>query len=256
ESDWQRLQALRQDGSVSEFDEEHAQSRRLTTRAAAEAEARQLELARNQVQYTVLRASIGGVVTGLRFESGQVVAAGQPVIAIANEGEPEIVADVPENHLEAFKTARYKAMLASTPDESFEVVLRELSAQAAAQTRTYRARLKPATTRQLPLGATATLVAETAATDTQTAIIPAAAITQIQGQAAVWAAQPDAGTSTATVDLVTVTIHGYRNDDVLITGPAAGSLVVTAGVQKMAPGLRVALSGTAQGITVSQKAAP
>jgi hypothetical protein len=30
---------------------------------------------------------------------------------------------------------------------------------------------------------------------------------------------------------------------VLVSGPAAGELVVTAGVQKMAPGLRVALPG-------------
>ena len=100
ESDWRRLQALKLDGSVSDSDEEHAQSESLTARAAAEAETRKLELARNQVKYTVLRASGSGVVTALRFEVGQVVAAGQPVIAIANEGEPEIVIDVPEDHLD------------------------------------------------------------------------------------------------------------------------------------------------------------
>ena len=60
---------------------------------------------------------------------GQVVAAGQPVIAIANESEPEIVMDVPEARLEAFKSARYVAWLANEPDEKFEVVLRELSAR-------------------------------------------------------------------------------------------------------------------------------
>ncbi len=38
-------------------------------------------------------------------------------------------------------------------------------------------------------------------------------------------------------------MHGYRNDEVLVSGPPAGELVVTAGVQKMAPGLRVALPG-------------
>jgi hypothetical protein len=40
-------------------------------------------------------------------------------------------------------------------------------------------------------------------------------------------------------------VHGYRNDEVLVSGPPAGELVVTAGVQKMAPGLRVALPGVA-----------
>jgi hypothetical protein len=37
-------------------------------------------------------------------------------------------------------------------------------------------------------------------------------------------------------------VRAYRNDDVLIAGPKAGDLVVAAGVQKMAPGLRVALA--------------
>lgn len=255
ESDANRLQALRVDGSVSASDEEHAQSNLRTARAAAEAEARQLELARNQVQYTTLRASIAGVVTSLRFESGQVVAAGQPIIAIANEHEPEIVADVPENHLQAFKTARYQASLASAPGETFEVVLRELSAQAATQTRTYRARLKPAVPRQLPLGATATLIAEHKAEGTQVATIPAAALTQSQGQPAVWAVRADAGAATGSVELLQVKVHAYLSDEVMVSGPPAGTLVVTAGVQKMAPGLRVTLPGVAKAPATGQEAA-
>ncbi len=254
ESDWNRLQALETDGSVSATDEEHAQSNLLTARAAAEAEARQFELTSNQLKYTVLRAPIGGVVTNLSFEMGQVIAPGQPVIAIANEGEPEIVVDVPEDHLEAFKTARYQASLASAPKDVFDVELRELSAQASRQTRTYRARLKPATPRRLPLGATATLIAQRTATGTPVAVIPASAITQHEGQPAVWAAQADDSGSTGTVDLVRVAIHGYRNDEVLVSGPADGLRVVTAGVQKMAPGLRVALPGAVPSVTVSQSA--
>lgn len=254
ESDWQRLQALKLDGSVSAAEEERAQSSLLAARAAAAAEARQLELARNQVEYTVLRAPIDGVVTSLRFEIGQVVAPGQPVIAIANEGDAEIIADIPENHLEAFKTAQYKVSLARAPDEYFDVVLRELSAQAASQTRTYRARLRPATARLLPLGATATVVAEHGSTGTPAAALPAAAITQSQGQPAVWIALPEESGATATVELVNITVHGYRNDEVLVSGPPAGTLVVTAGVQKMAPGLRVTLSGATNTLIATREA--
>ena len=49
-----------------------------------------------------------------------------------------------------------------------------------------------------------------------------------------------------TVAPMPVSVHGYRNDEILVSGPAAGALVVTAGVQKMAPGLRVALPATRQ----------
>jgi len=158
ESDRQRLEALKKDGSVSPSDEEKARSNAQTTRATAEADARKLDLARNRLEYTTLRASQDGVVTSVKFEVGQVVAEGQPVVSIAKEAEPEIVVNVPEDDLAAFKNSRYEAWLASAPDQKFDVVLRELSPQAAAQTRTFRARMKPSSPRPLPLGATATLV--------------------------------------------------------------------------------------------------
>lgn len=245
ESDWQRLSELKKNGSVSASHEEQAHSTLLTARAAAQAEARQFELARNQVNYTQLRAPISGVVTALRMETGQVVAAGQPVITLANEGKPEIVADIPENRLAEFKAARYKAALATAPERYFAVELRELSAQASAQTRTYRARLKPVEPRALPLGATATLIAERTDEGTRVATLPATALTQEQGAPAVWTVQQDGKGNTGTVKLVKVAIQGYRSDEVLVSGPAEGTLVVTAGVQKMAPGLRVALPASA-----------
>ena len=254
ESDRKRLDALKTDGSVSVSDNEKARTAHETASASAEAAARQLELARNRFKYTVLRASRSGVVTAVRFEVGQVVAEGQPVVSIANDGEPEIVADVPEDHLAVFKTSRYKAWLASAPEQTFEVALRELSPQAAAQTRTFRARLKPVTPRPLPLGATATLVVERQVGEAPAAVIPASAITQNNGQPAVWVVHPAGSESAATVDLINVSVHGYRNDEVLVSGPPAGELVVTAGVQKMAPGLRVALPEAARNAETKQVA--
>ena len=41
-------------------------------------------------------APYAGVVTALRFERGQVVTEGQPVLSLARDGEREIVADLPE----------------------------------------------------------------------------------------------------------------------------------------------------------------
>jgi RND family efflux transporter MFP subunit len=240
-SDRARLAALKLDGSVSASDEERAESNARTSSAAAEADAKRLDLARNRLAYTVLRASQAGVITAVRFEVGQVVAEGQPVVSIANQGEPEIVVDVPEDQLEAFKTARYKASLARAPEEVFDVTLRELSPQAAAQTRTYRARLKPAAARSLPLGATATLFVQFETQSASVAPIPSAALTQSGAQPAVWIVRRPSGAQPASVQLTPVTVHGYRNDDVLVSGPQAGDIVVTAGVQKMAPGLHVML---------------
>ena len=242
QSDHRRLDELKGDGSVSPSDEEKAQSNAQTTRAVAEADARKLELARNRLEYTVLRASQDGVVTGLKLEVGQVVAEGQAMVSVAKAIEPEIVVHVPEDQLSVFKSSRYKATLTSAPGEPFEVVLRELSPQAASTTRTFRARLKPAMPRELPLGASATLAVERRATsEAQVAAIPASALTQNKGQPAVWIVRRKGPEPLGTVDLSNVLVQGYRNDLALVSGPRAGALVVTAGVQKMSPGLKVAL---------------
>ncbi len=254
ESDRKRLNALKTDGSVSPSDDEKAQSNAQTTRATAEADARKLDLARNRLEYTTLRASQDGVITSVKFEVGQVVAEGQPIVSIAKEAEPEIVVNVPEDGLAAFKNSRYKAWLASAPDQLFDVVLRELSPQAAAQTRTFRARLKPAEPRPLPLGATATLVVERPTSQNAVAAIPAAAITQNKGQPAVWVVRREGTDATAKVELIGVSVQGYRSDEVLVSGPQAGELVVTAGVQKMAPGLKVARPGLAANVDGKQVA--
>jgi RND family efflux transporter MFP subunit len=252
DSDRQRLNALKGDGSVSPSEDEKAQSHAQTTRAAAEADARKLDLAHNRLEYTTLRASQDGVVTGVKFEVGQVVAEGQPIVSIAKEVEPEIVVNVPEDQLTAFKASRYKAALTSAPDQAFDVVLRELAPQAVSTTRTFRARLKPATPRPLPLGASARLIVERPAADTPAAAIPASAITQNKGAPAVWLVHRAGTDPVGTVALTNVVVHAYRNDDVLISGPQPGELVVTAGVQKMAPGLKVALPGAASNVDMKQ----
>jgi hypothetical protein len=56
------------------------------------------------------------------------------------------------------------------------------------------------------------------------------------------------------VDLLDVTVHGYRNDEVLVSGPQPGERVVTAGVQKMAPGLKVALPDATSHVETKQAA--
>jgi len=131
-------------------------------------------------------------------------------------------------------------------------VLRELSPQAASTTRTFRARLKPATPRPLPLGASATLVVDRPIADNATATIPATAITQNKGEPAVWVVRREGTEMVGTVQLLAVSVYAYRNDEVLVSGPSAGQLIVTAGVHKMAPGLKVAFPDATSNLEAKQ----
>ncbi|OYV86820.1 MAG: hypothetical protein B7Z73_11095, partial [Planctomycetia bacterium 21-64-5] len=56
---------------------------------------RQLSLARDQLNYTELHADADGVITDIRMEVGQVIAAGQTVASLAHTAETEIVVNVP-----------------------------------------------------------------------------------------------------------------------------------------------------------------
>jgi hypothetical protein len=82
-------------------------------------------------------------------------------------------------------------------------------------------------------------------TSVSVAAVPATALTQSGGQPALWVVTPVGKDPVGVVELVQVAVLGYRNDEVLVSGPQAGALVVTAGVQKMASGLKVALPGAA-----------
>ena len=87
ESDWERMRALKGDGSVSDSDEEHAKSDAQTAHAAAKAEGAHSSNSRatgSSTRCCALRAAAWS--PNVRFEVGQVVAAGQPVVADRRRG--------------------------------------------------------------------------------------------------------------------------------------------------------------------------
>jgi hypothetical protein len=87
-------------------------------------------------------------------------------------------------------------------------------------------------------------MAERVMTDVSVAAVPATALTQSSGQPALWVVTPAGKDPVGIVELEHVAVWGYRKDEVLVSGPKAGVLVVTAGVQKMTSGLKVALPVT------------
>ena len=58
-----------------------------------------LAVARNQAEYTTLRADHAGVITAISAEAGQVVTAGQAIATLARDGATEVEIAVPENRV-------------------------------------------------------------------------------------------------------------------------------------------------------------
>jgi multidrug efflux system membrane fusion protein len=235
EADLRRFSELRAKNFISqaEFDRRAAQA--LQAREQAAAARAQASQAANQVGYTVLAAPHGGIITALEAEAGQVLAAGQTVARLARPEELEVAVSVPEHRLQAFRAAgEYEVRLWSMPERTYRGRLRELSPVADAASRTYAARIAVGgEDRSLAIGMTAEL--RVRAVGESRAQVPVSAVFHRNGKPAVWIVENG---RVRLADVVPGQIHG--NAVGIESGLRAGERIVTAGVNRLEDGQRVA----------------
>jgi len=197
-----------------------------------------LTLARNRLSYCELIADSDGVILSLAAEKGQVVAEGQVVARLAQEGEREAVVSLPENQVGPTASARAKIALWSAAGRSYPAVLRELAPIADPITRTYLARFTIQNAdAKVVLGMTAT-VHLTPADSLPGFVLPLSSLGRAGDRPAVWIVER----STGALSLAPVTVREYRQDSVVLTsGVKPGQWVVTAGVQKLDVNMTVRL---------------
>ncbi|KFL37352.1 efflux RND transporter periplasmic adaptor subunit [Arenimonas donghaensis] len=213
---------------------------RVSQHEAAQARVRQAraqaDVSVNQATYAVLRAPADGVIAQRLAEAGQVVAAGQTVFVLAEDGEREVAISVPERDARAFSVGRPLLVeLWSRPDQRFPGALREISPSADPQARTYAARVsfEPGDT-PVDLGQSARVYANGG--DQAVLTVPLSAVHEKDGEAALWVLDP----ADATVHLRPVALGAYGEDRVPVTqGLAAGEWVVAAGVHLLLEGQRI-----------------
>lgn len=193
----------------------------------------------NQAGYTTLVADVDGVVTAIDAEAGQVVAAGVPVLRIAQAGEMDVVIGIPEDKVGSIRKMKdIRVRMWANPTESITAKLRELSPIADPVTRTYTAKLAlPLTAKDIRLGMTAVV---TFVTKNPNAMIklPMTALFQDKNVTSVWIVD------NGTVKLVPVQLADSSGSDVLLaSGVSIGQTVVTAGVNLLKPGQKVSILG-------------
>jgi RND family efflux transporter MFP subunit len=200
------------------------------------ARARQIQASEN-LGYTELKADNDGVITAIGADPGQVVSAGQMVVRLAQPGEREAVFNIAEGAFKKRPTdPTVTVHLVSNPQIETAGKVRYISPQADPATRTYTVRVSlPDAPPQMRLGAN--VVGTVMLDQGQTVSIPGSALFQKDGKPAVWLVEKD-----STVQLKPITVQRYQGDSVVVgDGLAQGDVVVTAGVQKLLPGQKVAL---------------
>jgi RND family efflux transporter MFP subunit len=237
-----RQQQLVKNGwtSVADFDE--ARQKLESTQGQIDAAQAQLRTAQEELSYTVLTADGPGVVTKKGAEPGEVVQAGKMIVQVARQGPRDAVFDVPEQIIRnGPRDPLVEIALTNDPSVRATGRVREVSPQADATTRTWQVKVGIIDPPQaMQLGSTVTGSIKLAAPPGVE--LPASALTEANGQPAVWLVDPQSHT----VTLREVDVSRYDPGSVVISkGLENGDVVVTAGVQMLHPGQIVRLLGAA-----------
>lgn len=233
----ERYTDLYKKGFISKAEFERRRNEFNVAKARLDQAQAQLSVTENQTGYTEIVADHAGVVTAIPIEVGQVVAAGQTVMKLARTDDREVVISIPENRLAELGAARTIAIsLWADPEKAYTGKVREISPSADPVTRTYAAKISVLDAdAAMKLGMTANVYLKGVA-QAASVMLPATALFQDNGHAAVWLVDK----KTSQVKLVPVEVGGYVEDRVaVISGLNPGDIVVRAGVHKLFAGEKV-----------------
>ncbi|MFV8781468.1 efflux RND transporter periplasmic adaptor subunit [Microbulbifer sp. SA54] len=222
---------------VSESQFEAIQTRFDSSAAQLSHAQSQLDVAENQVGYATLKAPRDGIIARRMVDSGQIVAAGQSVFALAADGEREVRIDLPEQDFTRFAVGQMVTLeLWSRPDMPFTGQIRELSPAADPNLRTFEARIAFDNHQvQAELGQSARVFVQSPSTSGRLSV-PMAAVTADDGQAYVWALDPQS----LTLQKVSITVISFGDETAEIQGPLTpDSWILAAGTQLVQDGQRV-----------------
>ena len=240
EAEYKRYKELRDQGFISGLELERREASLKASRAQAEQARAQASVQGNQASYAVLVADVSGVVTAVDAEPGAVLAAGAPVLRLAQDGPRDAVFSVSEDRLPALRVLLGKPgavqMRPWGSDAALPATVREVAAAADPTTRTFLIKADIGRT-DLRLGQTATVLIDAPAV-AGLFKLPLPAVFEQGGQSHVWVVDP----AKSTVRAQPVAGVGAEGNLVLVgAGLANGLRVVTAGVHTLTTGQAVRL---------------
>lgn len=204
--------------------------------AAAEADAK---VAENAVAYTVLLADSDGTVVDTLADPGQVVAAGQTVIQLAQAGPREAVVWLPET-LRPDIGSEAQASIYGGSSLNGKARLRQISDSADPQTRTYEARyVLDGAAASAPLGSTVTIKISDANRQSEVAV-PVGAIVDDGSRTGVWTING----ATSTVKFTPVDVKRIGEETAIVRGIGIGEKIVALGAHLLENGAAVRIASS------------
>lgn len=238
-ADFKRFKDLRDQNFISAAELERREVTLKSAQSQVEQAQAQLAGQSNQSGYTTLLADAAGVVTSVDAEPGQVLAAGTPVVRIAQDGARDVVFAVPEDKVVKIKLGSAVTVRAWASQTVAQAKVREISASADPVTRTFTVKAALASADAWPLGSTVVAVAQ--ALDRSGPVfvkLPTSALQHDGDTAAVWLVER----ASMTVRLQPIAIATADGNEVVVaSGLQPGMEVVVAGVHVLSPGQKVTI---------------
>lgn len=236
-SDFKRFKDLRDQNFISAAELERRDVALKAAQSQVDQAQAQLSAQGNQSAYTTLVADAAGVVTSADAEPGQVLAAGTPVVRIAQDGARDVVFSVPEDKVSQVKLGSEVEVRMWAGNAVYQGKVREISASADPVTRTFAIKVGLVSSEVLPLGTTVSVVPRALDRSGPAVIkLPTSALQHDGKAVAVWVLDR----TSMTVRLQPIVIATADGNDVVIqTGLQPGMEVVTAGVHVLSPGQKV-----------------
>lgn len=238
-----RIRKLLDQGFATRAQHDEAQQALQTANAQLDGAHANLKIAEDQLKYTQLLAPVAGVVTTKGGQVGQVVAAGQMIVEIAQNGQLDAVFAVTARNVGyAHAGMPVKIWLQDTPSVTATGEVREIAPNADPVTGTYEVKVALADPpAQMRLGAI--IMGRAEIPGGRLVRIPATALLQTGAAPQVWVVKQPGDTVTKRP----VKVLRYDADGVLLSeGLNQGDLVVVAGVNSLADGQAVSLQKVAQ----------
>lgn len=188
-----------------------------------------LDVARNQAEYSQLRAPRDGAIASRQAEAGQVVAAGQTVFTLAGDDGREVAIALPESQIRSYRVGQPVLVeLWNAPGQRLPGTIREIAPAADPQARTYAARiaLRGDAERAVELGQSARVYLADGGEQAAMTVPLSALQRSADGRNAVWVVDK----ATRRVHATPVRIGAFGEDSVpVLGGLKADAMVVSAG---------------------------
>jgi RND family efflux transporter MFP subunit len=199
-----------------------------------------LDLTRDQLNYTTLKAEFDGVITAVGAEAGQNVNAGQMVVKLARPDDKDGVFNIAETAFTDISKSQLEVTVwpLSNPELAVDGAVREISPVADPVTRTYTIKVtlkNPPSQLRFGMSIGGRLKGDAALA----VALPFSALFEKNGSPAVWVLDQQSNSLT----LRPITVARYDANTVIVAGGLSrGDIVVTAGVNTLTVGQKVRLA--------------